>query len=239
MWDRTQLKAQGKMAFRMNYWKCVVVSIIMGILTTTTTTVSYNQANSQQQEQAAQSMIQQIQGLSQGEQIALAAGVAGGLTIIFVISILLKIFFFNPLLVGCYSFFRENVQYTPADFSMIGTGFKDYVHTFITLFLRDLFITLWTLLLIVPGIVKSYSYRLVPYILAERPDLSPTETITMSRQMMDGNKWNAFILDLSFIGWALLSIITLGIVGVFWYFPYKYNTDAALYLAIKNQQMPA
>lgn len=234
MWSRVELKEQGKAAFRMNYWKCVLVSIIMSMLTAATVTVGYNQQAQQSQEQQAQNILQQVQSLPQEQQFALAAGIAGGITIIIVCSILLKIFVFNPLLVGCFSFFKENVQAGPADFNSIGVGFRSYGHTFVTLLLRDIFITLWTMLLIIPGIIKSYSYRMVPYILADRPELSATETIALSKDMMNGHKWNAFILDLSFIGWALLSIITLGLVGIFWYNPYKYNTDAALYLAIKG-----
>ena len=122
----------------------------------------------------------------------------------------------------------------PAELASIGVGFRNYGHTFITLFLRDLFIALWTFLFIIPGLVKSYSYRMVPYIIADHPELSARDTITMSREMMKGQKFDAFILDLSFIGWALLSAMTLGIVGIFWYTPYKYNTDAALYLTLKN-----
>jgi len=70
---------------------------------------------------------------------------------------------------------------------------------------------------------------MVPYIIKDNPELSATEVITKSRKMMDGNKWRAFLLDLSFIGWLLLSLITLGIVGLLWTNPYMQNTNAALY----------
>ena len=79
---------------------------------------------------------------------------------------------------------------------------------------------------------------MVPYILADEPDLSPTDTITRSRQMMDGHKWHAFCYDISFIGWFLLTIITCGIVGLFWYGPYKNSSDAALYLALRGEEQP-
>ena len=70
---------------------------------------------------------------------------------------------------------------------------------------------------------------MVPYIIKDNPELSATEVITKSRKMMDGHKWRAFLLDLSFIGWLLLSLITLGIVGLLWTNPYMQNTNAALY----------
>ena len=103
------------------------------------------------------------------------------------------------------------------------------------MFCRDIFIFLWTLLLIVPGIVKSYEYRMVPYVLAENPDLSREEAFALSKRMMDGDKMNAFILDLSFIGWAILTILTFGLVGIFYYQPYLALTDAALYQTLKKK----
>jgi uncharacterized membrane protein len=100
-------------------------------------------------------------------------------------------------------------------------------------FLRDLYLTLWTCLFFIPGIVKSYSYRMVPYILAENPELSAREAITLSRKMMYGHKWSTFVLDLSFIGWQLLSGITMGLVGVFYTNPYVAATDAELYRTLR------
>ena len=77
---------------------------------------------------------------------------------------------------------------------------------------------------------------MVPYILTDYPELSPTEVITASRKMMDGHKWNTFLLDLSFIGWFILTALTLGLVGIFWASPYWQSTNAALYLELKNEQ---
>ena len=76
----------------------------------------------------------------------------------------------------------------------------------------NLFIALWTLLLIVPGIIKSYEYRMVPYILAENPGMNRKEAFAISKRMMTGKKWATFVLDLSFFGWIFLSIFTCGIL---------------------------
>ena len=147
----------------------------------------------------------------------------------------IRSFLLNPLEVGCSRFFRKNIA-GPAEFKAIGEGFGDYGHVFGTLFLRDLFLWLWSLLFVIPGIIKSYSYRMVPYILAEHPELSANEVITRSRKMMNGNKWQAFKLDLSFIGWILLGTVTLGIVQVFWTSPYMESAQAALYLKLRDEQ---
>ena len=101
--------------------------------------------------------------------------------------------------------------------------------------LRDIFTFLWCLLFFIPGVIKHYSYRMVPYILADDPEIGAMDAITLSRRMMDGHKWNTFVLDLSFLGWDLLSALTMGLLGVFYVNPYKYSTGAELYQVLKNQ----
>ena len=129
-----------------------------------------------------------------------------------------------------------SVENPPAPLGIIGESFNDYGRVFVTMFLRDLLICLWSLLLVVPGIMKSYSYRLVPYILKDNPELTAKEVLARSTEMMAGNRWQAFKLDLSFIGWILLTVLTLGIAGIFWTNPYMQNTNAALYLSLKEQR---
>ena len=239
MWNTSEIKERGRAAFKLNYWKCVLVSFILGFVMSGTTSFSTRTTgSSEEMQQAFQEIQESLSSLTPGQQIAVAAGVAGLFTVVFVIALAVKIFLYNPLKVGGLAFFKQNVMFPPADLNEISVGFKNYMHTFVTLFLNDLFLTLWTMLLIVPGIIKSYSYRMVPYILADEPDLSPTDTITRSRQMMDGHKWHAFCYDISFIGWFLLTIITCGIVGLFWYGPYKNSSDAALYLALRGEEQP-
>ena len=90
------------------------------------------------------------------------------------------------------------------------------------------------MLFVIPGIIKGYEYRMVSYILADQPELSRKEAFQLSKQMMKGQKWNAFVLDLSFIGWYLLCLVTCGIAGIFYVYPYVFATDAELYLALKR-----
>ena len=106
-----------------------------------------------------------------------------------------------------------------------------------TIFLRDLYIFLWSLLLIIPGIVKAYEYMMVPYLLSEDPSMPTEEAFARSKAMMDGEKWNVFVLDLSFLGWNILGACTLGILTVFYVAPYQYLTHAALYGALKQKMM--
>ena len=101
--------------------------------------------------------------------------------------------------------------------------------------LMGLYILLWTLLFIIPGIIKSFSYAMTPYILAENPMLTVNEAITKSRKLMNGNKWRLFCLSLSFIGWDLLAALTFGIADL-WINPYKECARAAFYRQISAEK---
>ena len=100
--------------------------------------------------------------------------------------------------------------------------------------LMGIFVFLWTLLLIIPGIIKGFAYSLVPYILVDKPELSANEAINLSIKMMKGHKFDFFWLCLSFIGWILLAILTFGI-GLFWLMPYMYTAYAAFYQDVKAE----
>lgn len=169
------------------------------------------------------------------EAVRIMLALLGGIVLLIgVIGSLLRLLVFNPLEIGCRGFFTVNSD-APAELGEIKTGFHPFGRNIGAMFLRDLFICLWTMLFIIPGIIKAYSYRMVPYILAEDPDISGRDAITLSRQMMDGQKWNTFVLDLSFIGWDLLSALTCGLLGLFYVNPYKHATGAELYQALKNK----
>lgn len=111
-------------------------------------------------------------------------------------------------------------------------GFKDYGRIFGTMLLQGIYTVLWTLLLIVPGIIKTYSYAMTPYILKDEPQLKYNAAIEKSMAMMNGHKWNLFCLQLSFIGWVLLSILSLGI-GYLWVAPYIASATAHFYDEVK------
>lgn len=114
-----------------------------------------------------------------------------------------------------------------SQFDRFGTGFAQA-------FLRGLYIFLWSLLLVIPGIVKSYSYAMTPFILAEYPDLTAIQAIEMSKKIMDGHKGELFMLGLSFIGWSLLNILTLGIGSLFLN-PYMNAAYAAFYRQLQAE----
>lgn len=149
------------------------------------------------------------------------------------VGIAIDVLLINPVEFGCRNFFRRNLD-EPAKLSSLTFAFdKNYKNAVKTAFFKDLFIWLWSLLFVIPGIIKAYEYRLVPYIFAENPDMKYSDILAESSKLMKGNKWKTFVLDLSFIGWELLSLCTCGLLSVFYVDPYKLQTDAALYEALK------
>lgn len=220
MWNRKELKEQGRAAVKRNYWKSVLVSaIFMGVIG-----VAGFGPNSAQD--SAQIDFCNAWVIASMVLVALLA---------LVVVILTYELLVNPFEVGVNRF-RLNALNDKGNVSDMGTGFDiSYKRNVKVLFFRDLYTVLWLMLFIVPGIVKMYEYRMIPYILADDPDICKSDAFKMSKQMMKGNKWRAFILDLSFILWGFLSLITMGIVGVFWAAPYKQLTDAALYNALKTE----
>lgn len=111
-----------------------------------------------------------------------------------------------------------------------------FKNSLFTLFMTNLFVSLWTILFIIPGFIKGYSYAMTPYVLKDKfsagqTDIGATEAITESRKLMDGHKMDLFILDLSFIGWGLLGLITFGI-GFIWITPYYRQTKANFYRSL-------
>ncbi|MBP5596894.1 MAG: DUF975 family protein [Pseudobutyrivibrio sp.] len=231
MWTIGEVKSIGKAAFKANYWKCVLVALILGFVSGSAVSATSNGNND---DGAADRLATAFYALSTADQKLLIEIILGAIGIAVILGFVIQIFIKNPLQVGCYRFFKKNVEDGQAELGTIGEGFGNYGHVFCTLFIRDLFLALWTLLFIIPGIIKAYSYRMVPYIVKDNPELSATEVITKSREMMNGNKGKAFLLDLSFIGWILLSAITCGIVAVFWTLPYIESTNAALYVELSK-----
>ncbi len=114
------------------------------------------------------------------------------------------------------------------------SGYKvNFGNTIFVLFMTSLFIFLWTLLFIIPGIVKSYQYFFVPYIVAENPNINYKDALEMSRRMTDGRKMDIFVLQLSFIGWFILSGLTIGILGICYVNPYYTLTMQECYFYLK------
>ena len=124
----------------------------------------------------------------------------------------------------------------PASFAQLFSEFHRLGAGFFMQLLRSVYIFLWSLLLVIPGIYAAYGYAMTPYILLENPEMTANEAITKSKELMDGNRWRLFCLEISFFGWTLLAaLLTLGI-GVLWLKPYMEASFAAFYREIKAEK---
>lgn len=214
------------MAFKKNYVSAVVVALLMGIFGTVS-------GESSARRVSENSDIYSGNLFNVGMITGLLAGIA---TVVILIVLVAKVFVGNLLKMGGYRFFILNQTAQPG----IGTLLDDfrsghYVNIVLTMFLRDLFTALWSLLLVVPGIVKHYEYLMVPYIIAENPAMDYKEAFQISKQMMDGEKMEAFIMDLSFLGWYLLSAVTCGLLAIFYVNPYVQASFAEMYTFNKQK----
>jgi len=123
----------------------------------------------------------------------------------------------------------------PIRLRMIFDGFRRHLGNSIVMHLMVwVYTLLWSLVLIIPGIIKHYSYAMSPFILADHPTLDPTTVIKNSERMMNGHKWRLFCLDVTFLGWGLLTLFTFGIAA-FWVVPYQRTAWAEFYQDLKNR----
>ena len=150
------------------------------------------------------------------------------------LTFLLEVFLLLPLCVGFYNAFRKLLVNKDTELVSNTFDFSNYFHKVLGMLQMYLLLVGWTLLLIIPGIIKAFAYAMTPYILEEQPELSTTEAIHRSRMMMKGHKFDLFWLWLSFIGWGILAFFTLGI-GFLWLTPYMQTAMASFYEEVKEE----
>lgn len=163
-------------------------------------------------------------------------GLGVGLCIIAVFALAFCIFVAEPLTVGGKRYFIKARQGSNTKIGVMWEVFKNknFINISIVMLFKNIYNLLWYLT-IIGGFIKSYEYRMIPYILAENPKIKRKEAFELSKQMMKGNKWKTFILDMSFFLWNLLSTLTFGIVGMLYVNPYNAATIMELYMALREQ----
>lgn len=233
MWNRIELKQNAKVILKANYWKAVVAGLIImasgGAFASTNVKVSGDDVK-----KMTDKLQDGVDTISTEKLIGILA-VIGLIGLIgFVVSSVGAIFLSRPLQVGAQRMFvkcRDNA----VQFEDVLYIFKEnYLNVVKTEFFKSLYLFLWSCLFFVPGIIKAYEYRMVTYILAENPNMEMNEVFRKSKDMMMGNKWNAFVMDVSFIGWHFLGAITGMILEIFYVMPYQSLANAELYHTLKN-----
>lgn len=256
MWSRQEIKEKGKSAFKNNFWKTVLVSLLLVIIggggvfggsSGVRTVYNIHDTSSGIVEESSESYdfddnMQDVEDFEVSENVQESEGdtfeISGTMGLFLILAVLavfavviwaIQAFILGPLEIGFRRFFIRNLN-EQARIHEIGYGFDhNYIENVKTMFFKELYTMLWSFLLVIPGIVKAYEYRMIPYLLADDETMTRQEAFKKSKEMMMGQKWNAFVLDLSFIGWDILSLFTLGILGVFHVNPYRNMSQAALY----------
>lgn len=261
MWTRKELKERAKEALKRNYWKIVLVSLIGMLIGGGLGSSGISGGGSDIRDMAsdnvkehftehenddvdwegAEAVLDDIQmDIRPQDIVAVAFTVIVVLivaAIVLAIVLALDVLLLNPVQVGINRFMVKSLDDT-ARIAEVGYTFDhNYKNGVKVMFFKNLYVVLWSLLFIVPGIYKAYQYRMVPYILGENPDMTYQEVLQRSKDMMDGQKWDAFVLDLSFILWHMLGGITCGLAEIFYVAPYVNLTDAALYSRLSRKDL--
>lgn len=232
MFTRSELKSRAKQVLKTKYWMLLLVSVVLSLFTSTNASTSANQNGVAVNVGVGPLSYSQPFNSIEVSEIALFI-----LAFAIILSIVRLIVGYS-MEYGCQNYFKKAHYGTES--GTIFDGFKDgrWKHIVGTFFLRDIKIVLFTFLLVIPGIIKAYQLRFVPYLVEDHPEMSASEIHALSTDMARGIKLEMFILDLSFILWTslgfIIGIFTFGL-GNYLILPYIYQTDAELYIDIKNK----
>ena len=227
MMKSKELRKRAWQSLKGKYWMAFAVVLVTGLIGSVGSAfISFGQNLSE--------VLGLVDPAEMDSTMALGALVLNVVVIISaIIGGLYNIFVTDALTVGVNNYFIKNTYSTPS-FSDAFSGFKvKYGRNIGTLLLVGIKTVLWSFLFIIPGIIKTYEYAIIPYILADDPEISSKDAFKKAKQMMKGNKWRLFKLNFSFIGWAILCALTLGI-GTFFLIPYVNAATAEFYVELKN-----
>ena len=240
MWNFSDLKKNAKESLkRFGFWTPVFVCLMHGLLSGASSGGSASSASSDSSEGTSvlESIFPEMDHLFENPAFTLLfiAGTIALIILLIALGLAWSAFVGGPATVGKNRFFMEH-RFSPAKFKKLfwTFGCGSYLNVAKIMFFHDLKIILWGLLFIIPGIIKSYEYFMVPYILAENPTISSEDAFYLSKKMTDGEKASIFFLQLSFIGWYFLSALTCGI-GFIFLAPYIEATLAELYQVMREK----
>lgn len=244
MWTRSEMKDRAKASLKGVFWMSVLVVVIYTLLTggeSSNITFKFGQDASSSLD-LGNSGLDKIDAYNYYQwfvsyPLKMFLVVFSALAIM--VSILWILLVTGPLEMGLSKYFLVNsTNQKDNTLANLFYAFKGrfYANVVIVFFMRNLFILLWSLLLIIPGIIKGYAYSFTPWIMAENPELTYKEALAISTKMTNGEKWNLFVLDLSFIGWRILTLFTLGFASPL-VDAYRMATITEVYLEFTKNEM--
>ena len=229
MWSGSILKSNAKIALTGRYWRAFLVALAAGAIA--------GAAEAGSNIQSAVEQYDSVQSLLYNDYYTRAFFVEilrGWVVPLLAFGLLLSIFVGNIVQIGSARYFVQN-HFGQTRFGTLFSGFQNgYTNSMAAMLVTNLYIFLWSLLFVFPGIYKSYQYCMVPYILSDNPNMPGARARTISRMMTDGEKFSIFIFGLSFIGWYLLGMLCLG-VGVLFVNPYYEAARAELYIFLRDR----
>ena len=227
MMKSKELRKRAWESLKGKYWMAFIVIIVTGLIGSIGNAfVSFGQELGE--------VLGMVDPAEMDSTMMIGALVLNGVVIISaIIGALFSLFVTNAITVGVSNYFIKNTDSKPS-LKDAFSGFKvKYKRNIGTLLLVGIKTVLWTLLFVIPGIIKAYEYAIIPYILADDPEITSKDAFKKAKQMMNGNKWRLFKLELSFFGWFVLCVLTLGI-GTFFLLPYVNAANAEFYAELKN-----
>ena len=232
MWSIGDMQRNGWPKVKIYYWSAFAVTLICSLLGGGASRGGSVNTYREYREDIHHS----FSGLSPAALHMIITTLVGVFAIVGIAALLFKIFIGNPVVVGKNRFFMESRQSLQSAgigkvFWVFGCG--NYMNVVKIMFLRDLFTALWSLLLVIPGIYKGYEYAMIPYILSENPEADSRDVFAVTKDMMNGNRFQLFLLELSFIGWYLLGVLLCCVGGVL-VVPYQEASIAELYSHLRS-----
>ncbi|GAA3413881.1 DUF975 family protein [Paenibacillus hodogayensis] len=240
MWTREQLKTRAKGVLKTSYWKAFLASLLLALVSGGLPSCNASTGAGGRRDWNPFSPNEFGGGFDvewDGIFIAIIAIIVLVGIVVFLAALAFSIFVRFPLEVGVMQYFKQAAQ-DDVNLNYLGYSFgKGKYMPIVKGMLWARFLNfLWYLLLFIPGIVKSYAYSMVPYILADNPEIGSKRAVELSNRMTRAQKWDMFVLDLSFIGWYLLGTLAL-LVGVLFVLPYTNATKAELYVVLRQQAL--
>ncbi len=223
-------RARAREALRGNWVTAVLVYLVAGLLMGSSDSPSFNFNLNIEAGHVDFSLSQELEHFLEGT-LGLAMPLVLTLSLVLLVA---RLALGGVMSLGRATYSLNLIDGVEAEFADLFTGFRRFYDALIMNVVSILMVFLGMLLFVVPGIILGYAYAMAPYILAENPDISGTDALRLSRQMMKGHKWELFWLELTFIGWSILAAFTLGL-GNLALEPYKGISKASFYRDIQAQ----
>ena len=223
-----ELRVKAWNSLKGKYWRAFLVILVLGLLASIGTSLETGSQN-------LTDMLNLVDPSEMDETMELGATVVGTIaTVMAVVGMAISLFVGNAADVGLAHYFILNTDSKPS-FADAFYGFKvKYLRNIGTLLLVGIKIVLWSCLLLIPGIIKSVEYSIIPYILADDAEITSKEAFRKAKEMMMGNKWRLCKLYISFFGWFVLCVVTCGL-GTPFLLPYVSAANAEFYAELKNK----